>query len=87
MFLYVLETKVSHHVSENTLLVRSGEEERNTKQKQKKQKGERGRFVQDPPARGQFTGGGGMPLCARATSSLRALGRNANPPSSFDSNI
>lgn len=32
MFLYVLETKVSHHVSENTLLVRSGEEERKTTQ-------------------------------------------------------
>ena len=40
MFLYVLETKVSHQVSENTLLDGAGKrkEKHNTKQKQKKQK-------------------------------------------------
>lgn len=41
------------------------------KQKQEKQKGERGRFVQHPPARGQFARSGGIPLCPPRASPAR----------------
>lgn len=66
MFLYVLETKVNHQVSENTLLDGAGnrKEKHNTKQcRRNKREKALGAFVQNPPARRQFIPTETFPLC------------------------
>lgn len=77
MFLYVLETKVNHQVSEHTLLDGAGnrKEKHNTKQKQKKQK--RKHWV--PLCRILLRGDNSFPLkrfhCAAFTERARCVGQ------------
>lgn len=92
MFLPVLKTKGSQRVSEDTLLVWGGrkrKEHSTTQQKRKRQKGgPRGLCAASclPPAWGRLTPSEPAgPIVGAGTGS--ALGRNANPPSPFDSNI